>query len=190
MSIALEERSKIHPYKLALWLGCISMTMLFAAWTSAYIVRQAAGNWYEFPIPTIFFINAGVILLSSFCLHFSFKAFKQKNEKRYKTLLVTGFALGSLFVALQFVGWEILKNSGVPLTKNASGDFFYVLTWFHLGHVLAGITVLILCLIHAFVLPFKVTDKRILRFDLSITFWHFLDLLYIYLLVFFVLQSH
>ena len=81
-------RSKIHPYKFALWAGCASILMMFASLTSAYIVRQAAGNWLEFSLPEVFKISTAVILLSSVALHGSYIAFKRENETMYKALLV------------------------------------------------------------------------------------------------------
>ncbi len=188
MSLAYS-RNKIHPYKFMLWLGCGSITMMFAAWTSAYLVRHAAGNWLEFKIPTIFFLNTLVILASSGTLQLSFNAFKKNQEKTYKSLLIVTFFLGLAFIALQYIGWNELFNIGVPFRKNPSGDFFYILTYFHVGHLVAGIAILLLAIYHAFSLPFKPTQKRTLRFELTLTYWHFVDFLWVYLLLFLITQS-
>jgi cytochrome c oxidase subunit III len=182
------KRNKIHPWKFALWLGCGSITMMFAAWTSAYVVRQAAGNWLEFKLPNVFFVSTIVILLSSLTMQASYLAFKKEQEKPYKILLILTAILGIAFVCLQYTGWIALKNIGVPLRTNPSGDFVYVFTSFHAAHVLGGIGVLAVALTHAFALKFKPTPKRKLRFELSLTYWHFVDLLWIYLLVFLLLQ--
>lgn len=163
--------------------------MMFAAWTSAYVVRQAAGNWLEFRLPDIFFYNTIVIVLSSVALQGSYIAFKREKEFLYKSLLILATLLGFAFVSLQYVGWTELRNIGIELTTNPSGSFIYVLTAFHVIHVLAGIGVLAVALVHAFALKFKPTAKRKLRFELSLTYWHFVDFLWVYLLVFFVLQS-
>ena len=184
----INRRNKIHPWKFALWLGCGSITMMFAAWTSAYIVRQAAGNWLEFKLPNIFFYNTAVIILSSLALQGSYIAFKKESEKLYKSLMILAALLGFAFVSLQYVGWTEMKNIGVALRTNPSGDFIYVLTAFHALHVLGGIGVLAVALVHAFALKFKPTAKRLLRFELTLTYWHFVDFLWIYLLVFFVMQ--
>ena len=185
----INRRNKIHPWKFALWIGCASITMMFAAWTSAYVVRHAAGNWLEFRLPNIFFYNSLVLLLSSVTLQFSYISFKKENEKMYKGLLILTAILGLLFVGLQYEGWNQLKNIGVPLTKNPSGDFIYVFSGFHAAHVLGGIAVLAVALTHAFALKFKPTPKRKLRFELTLTYWHFVDLLWVYLITFFVIQS-
>ena len=190
MELTIENRrNKIHPWKFALWLGCASMTMMFAAWTSAYLVRQAAGNWLEFKLPNIFFVSTAVILVSSATLQMSFINFKKGNEYLYKSLLLVTVLLGLLFIGLQYEGWNQMQKIGVPLTKNPSGDFIYVLTGFHAAHVLAGIGVLVVAMAHAFVLQFKPTPKRQLRFELTITFWHFVDFLWLYILVFLIMQS-
>lgn len=185
----VNRRNKIHPWKFALWLGCGSITMMFAAWTSAYVVRQNAGNWFEFKLPNIFFLNTAVLLLSSLTLHGSYWGFKHQKEGMYKSLLLLTTVLGSAFVVLQYMAWIEMKNIGVPMTLNPSGDFIYVFTSFHAAHVLGGIAVLFVALVHAFALPFKPTAKRKLRFELTLTYWHFVDFLWIYLFSFFLLQS-
>jgi cytochrome c oxidase subunit 3 len=184
-----QNRSKIHPYKLALWIGCASIVMMFAAWTSAYIVRQASGNWLEFKLPMVFFWNTAVIIISSITLQSAYYFFTKENEWLYKGLLVTSFLLGLLFVGLQYQGWVSLASIGVELTGNPSGSFIYVISGAHAAHVLGGIATLIVALIHAFALPFKVTDKRKLRFELVTHYWHFMALLWIYLLSFFITQQ-
>ena len=180
-------RSKIHPYKFALWAGCASILMMFASLTSAYIVRQAAGNWLEFSLPEVFKISTAVILLSSVALHGSYIAFKRENETMYKALLVIAFFLGMLFFVFQYQGWLALSENGVPFTLNPSGDFVYVISWFHAAHVIGGIAVLAVALIHAFGLQFRKTKKRIIRFELTLTYWHFVDLLWVYLFMFLTL---
>ncbi len=182
-------RSKIHPKKFALWIGCASIMMMFAAFTSAYIVRQAAGNWLEFRLPDIFFFNTIVILLSSLTLHGSYLAFKRGNERLYRGLLAGTLILGLAFLVLQYEGWQALTAIGVELTTNPSGSFVYVISGVHAAHILGGIAALSIALIHAFALPYKVTKGRKLRFELTLTYWHFVDFLWVYLLLFFTLQG-
>jgi len=181
-------RNKIHPVKFALWVACASITMMFAAFTSAYMVRQAAGNWVEFRLPNMFFVSTAVILLSSVTLHGAYIAFKKESKRLYQSLLILTLILGLGFVVLQYEGWQALAAIGVELTGNPSGSFVYVISGVHAAHVLGGVAALLVALIHAFALKFKVTDKRKLRLELTLTYWHFVDLLWIYLLVFFILQ--
>lgn len=181
-------RSKIHPKKFALYVAGASIVMMFAAFTSAYVVRQAAGNWYEFNLPEIFYYNTFVILLASVALQFSFQAFKKGQERMYKNWLILGFVLALAFLYLQYQGWLELYRLGIPIDGNPSGSFIYIISGVHAAHVVGGVVALILALMHAFALPYKVTETRKLRFDLTVTYWHFVDLLWVYLVLFFILS--
>lgn len=182
-------RNKIHPKKFALWVALASIMMMFAALTSAYIVRRAGGNWLEFPLPSLFFYNTITIVASSITLHLSYRAFQQGNAFLYRILLLVTLLLGFLFVGLQYQGWTLLEAMGVPLRLNPSGDFIYVISAIHAAHVLGGIATLIVASLHAYTLPYKVTPARKLRFQLTLTYWHFVDFLWLYLLVFLIQQS-
>ena len=185
---AIKRHNKIHPKKLALWVGLVSLIMMFTALTSAFIVRRAAGNWLEFSIPSIFYVNTLVIVASSLTLHAAYTAFKREAALAYKALLGVTFLLGIAFVVLQYVGWQDLAASGVPLKINPSGDFVYAISGLHAVHVLGGIAILVVALVMAFVLPMRATPARQLRLELTMTYWHFVDLLWIYLIVFLSLQ--
>ncbi len=180
-------RNKIHPQKFALWVACAGILMMFAAFTSAIIVRQAAGNWLEFRLPDIFYVNTVVILLSSFSLHTSYLAFKNGRTSLYRGMLAVTFALGAAFVVLQYLGWQMLAGIGIELTTNPSGSFIYVISGVHAAHILGGLGALTLAMLHAFLLPHKVTPARKLRFELTLTYWHFVDFLWLYLLFFFTM---
>ncbi|MBL7827404.1 MAG: cytochrome c oxidase subunit 3 [Saprospiraceae bacterium] len=182
-------QSKINPQKLALWVAIGGIVMMFAAFTSAYIVRRAAGNWLEFKLPAIFFVNTAVILASSIALHLSYTGFKAGREARYKGFLVVTFVLGFIFVILQYYGWVALNNIGATFTVNPSSSFIYVISGLHAAHVLGGIAALTVALTHAFVLPFKPTFRRKQRFELVVQYWHFVDILWVYLIIFFMLNG-
>src|SRR5690349_15096018 len=124
MATVAEEysQSKIHPQKLALWVGIGSIIMMFAGFTSAYVVRRAAGNWLEFKLPDIFFVNTAVILASSVTLHYAYTGFKQGKEWRYKWMLLLTFLLGMTFVVLQYHGWQALNAMGATFTVNPSSS--------------------------------------------------------------------
>ena len=92
-------RSKIHPKKFALFVACASILMMFAAFTSAYIVRQSAGNWLEFKMPDLFYYNTLVILLSSVTLQFSYQGFVNGKKKQYQILLLISLVLGFADIA-------------------------------------------------------------------------------------------
>lgn len=185
---AVTRRNRIHPHKMVLYVGIASLVMLFVALTSAYIVRRAAGNWLEFSIPSIFYLNTLVILLSSLTLHIAYRAFIKGSARRYKTFVTMTLVLGLVFLIMQFAGWEALAAQGVPLKINPSGDFVYAFGWLHAAHVIGGIAVLSVSVALAYLLPLRVTAARKLRLELTITYWHFLDALWIYLIIFLSLQ--
>lgn len=182
-------RSKIHEHKFALWVGIGSIIMMFGALTSAYIVRRNSGNWFEFKIPDIFLLNTAVIILSSVTIHLSYKAFVRGAEKQYKGFLIATFLLGIAFIVLQYQGWQALTAIGATFTANPSSSFMFVIPGLHAAHVLGGLGALTMAMLHAFILPFKPTPRRKLRFELVVQYWHFVDILWVYLIVFFMLQS-
>lgn len=182
-------RNKIHPHKFTLWVGIGSIIMMFASMTSAYVVRRAAGNWLEFKLPDVFFLSTAVIVASSVTLHFSYRAFKKGQEQVYKMLLLTTTLLGLCFVVLQYKGWLDMDAIGATFTANPSSSFIYVISGMHAAHVLGGIGALLTALTHAYYLPFKPTAQRVMRFQLTLNYWHFVDVLWVYLLVFLLLQG-
>ena len=184
MALIYRPRRRLNPHKFALWLAMASIIMMFTAFTSAYIVRQAAGNWLDFSVPNVFYGSTVAILLCSLSLHLSLRSFKKGNKSGHRSGMVIGFALGILFVVLQYIGWQALFSNGIDLKGNPSGSFFYVITGVHALHVLGGIAVLIVALVHAFSLKFKPSIKRINRYELVVQYWHFVDILWVYLFIF------
>ncbi len=181
---------KIHPKKFALWIGLTSVVMLFAALTSAYIVRRPAGNWQDFALPSAFFYSTAAILASSVALHLSFKAFLAQKINIFKIFLISGFVLGILFVILQYQGWLQLNDIGIFVATNQSASFVYLITAFHVAHVLGGIAALLLAMIYGLQRRYQaVTPQRKLRLELIFTYWHFVDALWVYLLLFFLAQQ-
>ena len=189
VTIENKRTRRIHPQKFALWLAMASITMMFGAFTSAYIVKHAAGNWLDFRLPDIFFISTIVLLTSSITLESSYRSFVKGNEKAYKALLVVSGILGVSFVTFQYIGWSELFSIGIDLKGNPSGSFLYLITGVHAAHIIGGIAAIAVACIHAFTLKFKVTDQRRHRFQLVLHYWHFVDLLWIYLLLFLLLYK-
>lgn len=181
--------NKIHPHRFALWITCASIIMLFAALTSAYLVRQSAGNWLEFRLPNIFFYNTLVIVASSLTLHGAYLAYQRGRAAAYRGLLGVSLVLGILFLVLQYQGWLGLVDIGIPLKTNPSGDFIYAISGLHAAHVLGGLAAIAISFGAACLLPFRVTDQRKLRLELVASYWHFVDFLWVYLIVFWALQG-
>jgi len=180
----LEIRRKSRAQKFALLLACASMSMLFVAFTSAWIVREAKGNWQEFQIPAVFYVSTVVMLLSSVTLFLAKRFFLAGKELAYKVMLVSTFVLGIGFVVCQFKGWEALQAIGIFIDGNPSGSFVYLISIAHLLHVVGGLGAILLANIHAFTLPFKAAPDRVLRLELTSIFWHFIDFLWVYLIGF------
>lgn len=183
-------RGRIHPKKFALWVGLVSIIMMFTALTSAYIVRRSAGNWLDFKLPNLFFVSTAAIIASSFVLHFAYKAWQQGKEQLYKRLLAGGLLFGLLFVGLQYEAWMQLYDLNITLQRNPSASFLYLITGLHVLHVVGGIGALTVLAVFAFRRRMvEVTPKRQLRWELILTYWHFVDFLWIYLLVFLLIQQ-
>jgi cytochrome c oxidase subunit 3 len=179
----------IHPKKFALWLFIVSIVMIFAAMTSAYIVKKSDGGWLEFTLPVIFYINSAIILLSSFTIQWAyFQAKKDKLENLKWGILVTA-VLGIAFVVGQFIAWEQLHGMGIYFggTKsNPAGSYLYVLTGLHAFHLFTGLVFLLIVLFSTF--NYKINSKNLLQLEMCTTYWHFLDGLWIYLFVFLLLN--
>jgi cytochrome c oxidase subunit 3 len=127
-------QNKIPPVLFALWVACASMGMMFAAFTSAYIVRQGAGNWLEFAMPSIFYVSAVVMVASSVMLQLSYRSFKRGKTLGYKMGLLITLVLGLIFIGTQYQGWLDLAAIGIELTTNPSGSFVYVISGIHAAH--------------------------------------------------------
>jgi cytochrome c oxidase subunit 3 len=181
---------RIHPKKFALWMALVSIVMFFSAFTSAYIVRKAAGNWLSFPLPIQFYISTFFILSSSVFFYLSKRAYQFGNLSSFKKLFYTGFVLGILFCILQYFGWEALNKMDINLSTNQSSSFFFLITYAHLLHVLGGIAALVLTIIGIQKKHYNhINEKRLLKLDLTFTYWHFVDLLWLYLFLFLIFQS-
>ena len=155
---------------------------MFAAFTSAYLVRRAEGNWIEFAIPAIFTYSTIVLIISSISMHWAYFAAKKDNFLQLRTAISITFALGIAFLIMQFLGWQQLTQQNIYLVGNPSGSFFYILSGLHGIHIISALIVLIFALVAAFKLD--IHAKKLNQIEMCLTYWHFLDLLWIYLFVF------
>jgi len=177
-----EATLSIDPKKFILWLFIVSIVMLFASQTSAYLVRRAEGNWLEFQMPVIFWYSSVALLLSSISMHWAYLSAKKDNFTQLKTAISVTFVLGLAFLWMQFQGWREMVDMKVYFVGNPSGSFLYVFTGLHAFHLISGLIVLLLALVSAF--RFKVHAKNLRRIEICAVYWHFLDFLWIYLFVF------
>jgi cytochrome c oxidase subunit III len=184
-TVAMEQRKRIHPHKFTLWVGIASIIMMFAGLTSAYIVKRNQVNWTSFELPTMFWYSTLAILASSATLFLAQNAFKQREMARYRNLVVTSLLLGVVFITLQVFGFKQLWDNGMTLQKNVSFSFLYVIVGLHGLHVVGGIVALIVLFLKAF--SSKVRNYNIVPIEVISTYWHFVDLLWIYLLIFLIM---
>ena len=184
MEIVNEQRKKIHPHKFTLWVALGSIIMMFAGLTSAYIVKRDQPGWTTFPIPRAFWYSTAVILLSSLTIQTALRSFKEREMMRYRNLLTFTLVLGVVFVLLQWVGFKSIWSTGITFRGSGGGQFLYIIAGLHVVHVLAGVIALIVLLIKAFASKIRSYDS--VPVELMSTYWHFVDLLWIYLFIFFM----
>jgi len=185
MSALVMEKKRIHPHKFTLWVALASITMMFAGFTSAYIIKRNLANWVTFNLPVVFWYSTAVIILSSVTIWMAQNAFKNREMLKYRTLVVVTLSLGVLFIVLQFVGFQQLWANGFTLTANVSFSFLYVIIGLHALHILGGIIALSILFAKAF--STKVRNYNIVPVEVISTYWHFVDFLWIYLLIFLIL---
>lgn len=177
-----ERPLSMHPQKFALWLFLVSIVMLFAAFTSAYIVRRGEGNWLDFDLPALFSYTSVVIVLSSITMQWAYVSAKKDNLDMLKIALSLTTVLGIGFLVGQWYAWGDLVDKDVYFVGNPSGTFIYVLTGVHGVHLISGVIFLIIVLISSF--RYKVHSKSLLRIEMCATYWHFLGALWLYLFFF------
>lgn len=185
----VEEAKKplsMNPKKFALWLFIVSVCMVFASLTSAYIVRQAEGNWQIFELPPLFWITSVLILVSSFTMHAAYLAAKRDNLEMVKVGMIVTTLLGIGFLVGQVLAWGELVANNVYFVGNPSGSFVYVLSGLHGLHIVGGVVFLTITLVAAF--RYQVHSKNLSLIEMCTTFWHFLDALWLYLFVFLLLN--
>ncbi len=175
----------MNPKKFAMWLFIATVFMLFAALTSAYIVRQAEGNWVYFELPNLFTVSTVVILLSSVSMQWAYWSAKKDNLDEVKWLVIITSLLGLAFLVLQVMGWSQMVDMKVYFVGNPSGSFVYALTLVHGVHLISAIVFLAILLIST--LRFRVHSKNMVQIEMCATYWHFLGGLWLYLFVFLIL---
>ena len=186
---SLQEELKVAKRKSAkpmLWISMVSMVMFFAGLTSAYVVSMNREDWVTFDLPQAFYISTVLIVLSSITLFFSQNLLKKDNVKGSLILLLVTLILGLGFVWYQWVGFNELKNTGLYFTgpeSTVSTSFIIGITFMHVLHLLAGVLVLLVVIYNHF--KKKYTSSNMLGFELGAIFWHFVDVLWIYLFFFF-----
>ena len=180
-----KERSA-RSYKLLLLFAMLSMTMMFAGLTSAFVVSKSRGDWFQdFEMPTAFFISTVIILLCSVTFHLAKLSIRKDNRKATTNYLFATLGLGFLFVFFQFEGFNEIVKSGYFFTgpeSNITTTFLYVVTVVHLAHLFGGLISLLIIIYNHF--KQKYNSSQTLGIELGAMYWHFLDFLWIYLFLF------
>ncbi|WP_158858446.1 cytochrome c oxidase subunit 3 [Lunatibacter salilacus] len=181
-----EQPLAMHPKKFALWLFIVSVVMIFASMTSAYIVRMSEGNWLEFELPDIFWYTSIVIILSSISLHWAYLSAKKDSLDQLRIALLVTAILGVTFLIGQWYSWVALVDQDVYFVGNPAGSFLYVFTGLHAIHLISGVIFLIIVLISS--LRFKIHSQNMAQMEMCTTYWHFLGGLWLYLFMFLLLN--
>jgi len=177
------------PKKFIVWLFVVSSTIMFGGWTSYYIVFAGSkGKGHGLVLPDVFMYSTAVLVCSSICLFLASKALRNKQVQKQKIFLWLTLLLGVSFGYLQLEAWSSLYQSGAALVNNnAAISVIYIVSGIHLLHIFAGLCLVLSTLIGAYG---NIAQERLqYRMEIAAIFWHFIDILWIYLYVFLLLNS-
>jgi cytochrome c oxidase subunit 3 len=168
----------VPPARIAVWLVVSTVTLLFAAFTSSYLVRRTGPDWQTLQMPVILWFNTVVLALSSLSLEWSRREGLRQQLTRLRTGITMTTALGVVFLVGQIVAWRHLAATGIFLASNPHSSFFYLLTGAHGLHIVGGLGALFYA-----VGKTRTAGSVTAVLEPVNTFWHFLGVLWIYLLV-------
>jgi len=169
-------------YRTGMWMALVAIVMLFAAFTSALVVRKGgASDWTSIALPRILYFNTVILMASSLMLEISKRSLASGLTRRFKNLLYGTALLGVVFIGGQLIAWSELAARGVYLSTTPSSSFFYLLTAAHALHLLGGVIALFYLVTRAPQLA--VGLKKPVAVEVTALYWHFMDGLWIYLLL-------
>ena len=181
VSVNSDDYQRFETAKLGLWIALGSITMLFAAFTSAYIVRSSGEDWLPLTVPSMLWVNTGVIILSSCTVEMARRAFRALRSNAFRSWLFGTGLLGVLFLVGQFLAWSQLSAQGIYLQSHPHSSFFYVLTGVHAAHLIVGILALLYVL--GLAVRRSLSPGRTLSPEICATYWHFVGGIWLYLMV-------
>lgn len=185
MTIDVYKERSNRSKKLLLWFAMVSIIMVFAGLTSAYVVSKSRVDWKNFDMPISFFVSTILILFSSFTFHLAKRFTKQDNQKSAGLMLLITLLLGIFFVVFQFEGFKELIKVGLYATgptSTVTTSFLYVVVVAHLAHLAGGLISLLVIIINNY--RRKYNSKNTIGIELGAMFWHFLDFVWLYLFLF------
>lgn len=181
----LEEKNR-RAKKMMLWFGIISLVMTFGGLTSAFIVSSAREDWLKgFQLPQVFVISLVLIVASSITFVLAKRALKSNNRNATTLFLIITLTLGIGFIVSQLIGFNQIIDLGYNFTgptSNITMSYIYVIVFVHIIHVIAGLICLLVVIYNHF--KQKYNASKMLGLELAATFWHFIDVLWIYLFFF------
>jgi len=167
--------------ELALWVVLVTVTMLFAGFTSAYLVRRTSADWVPIYSPPILWVNTALLILSSVGLEMAKGARRAVHSRGAQVWLLASVVLGSVFIIGQILAWQQLGASGIFLPTSPHSSFFYMLTGVHAVHVLGGIAGLLYVLWHEWNL--RPVLSAAAPISLVAAYWHFVTGVWLFLYV-------
>ncbi len=182
---SFEEKNK-RAKKMMLWFGIASLIMSFAGWTSAFVVSRTRKDWLQnFDLPEAFTWSLVVILISSLTFILAKRALKSNKRQLTTIYLLVTLVLGLLFIALQLQGFNQMVAWGYNFTgptSNITMTFIFLIAAVHIAHVVVGLICLLVVIYNHF--KQKYNSSNMLGLELAATFWHFVDILWLYLFLF------
>lgn len=182
-----------EPFHFMLWTAIVGISIMFFALTTIYGLRKGQHQWQGVSLPWVFWLSTASIMASSITLWQTNIAVKRELFRKSKLLLGATLGLGLLFIGLQVIGWQQLIAQKVYLSNNVGGSFIYIISGLHIAHILGGILFLGLIFIDivrhtSYVDSFihSVNPPNQLRLKLVTIYWHFVDILWLYLFLFFL----
>jgi cytochrome c oxidase subunit 3 len=187
MTVQEYNERKAQSYKLLLWFAMISMVMMFAGLTSAYVVSTSRKDWLkEFDMPIAFVWSTILIIISSVTIHLALSFIKKNDQAKTSLLLWITLLLGIGFVFTQFLGFGQIIENGYFFTgseSNVTTSFLYIIVILHMAHLFGGLIALLIVIYNHY--KQKYNSIQTLGIELAAMFWHFLDFLWILLFLFF-----
>jgi cytochrome c oxidase subunit 3 len=168
-------------YRIGMWVALGSISMLFAALTSAYIFREGKADWIWIQMPSVLWVSTTAIVASSMSFELALRALRRSNHALFTRWITLTTALGLSFLVSQVMAWRNLRAQRVYVNTNPHSSFFYLLTSLHAVHLVGGLIALVAMTVAA--LRLRVGFRKRNVAEVTAIYWHFMDVLWIYLFV-------
>jgi len=194
--MAKDRNYVVHPLYITITLVLASVTSLFIGFSVAYLYNRIQEGAPPIKLPVLFYANTFILIASSIALGYAKRAYKSDNTERYQLMLATTLGLSFLFVIAQLFAWRQMQQANIFIDGSNMGSYLYVISGMHFTHVIAGIPFLAFFLYSAIkkmkepvsvLVYFSDPDKK-RKLDILTIYWHFLDFLWIYLVLFFLIN--